>query len=197
MSTWMGKRSLFHISRFLDQVHGSTYLMEGALNHLFSVLLAKLWLATMSLFHGEYSIYDPDTHGVTLSWGYLLWAYSSWSIGFFSITSFSMMIINISPLEHASSFMGLLVDDFQHVVVDLTTSSLSLGAPMGAFLHSYFGQSMGTYAPTFSANSSPILEVSSSLPFSMRICNLVVSIIPMINPTMSLLPTSNVVMSSL
>jgi hypothetical protein len=48
--------------------------------------------------------------------------------------------------------------------VDLTTSSSSLGAPMGTFSSSSSGQSPRTYGPTCSTTPLLFLEVSSNLP---------------------------------
>jgi hypothetical protein len=66
--------------------------------------------------------------------------------------------------QHRSSSIELLVDDSQLVVVDLTISSLSLGAPMGTFSSSSSRQSLGTYGPTCSTSSSPILRSLPAIP---------------------------------
>jgi hypothetical protein len=47
--------------------------------------------------------------------------------------------------------------------VDLTTSSSSLGVPMGTFLSSSSGQCSGAYGPTCLVGSSPNPNDSSSL----------------------------------
>jgi hypothetical protein len=79
----------------------------------------------------------------------------------FFLVMILVFIINMSPrnmllLLQQSYFLMI------QLVVDLTTSSSSLGAPMDTFLNSSSRQSSRTYGPTCLVGSSPILEVSSS-----------------------------------